>query len=294
MTAHTAIVPTAPDAPALSGADAQVYGLIAARAVSVFMPPERYQSVSISVSVGDDVFTARGKVVIDAGWTAVMGASEDDEGGGAVLPDTKPGVRVEVGRAEVVAGKTKPLPRMTDGSLIDAMANVHKFVDSGEAREKLRETAGIGTEATRAKVIETLLKRGWVMKQGKQLVSTTEGRSVIAALPARQADPVATADLESDLSRIAAGDLPLVEFERKIVAYVSELVTGAVGVAGIAKPGTAGGTKFTTAPCPVCGAMARRMESKNKPGVHFWACENKGHGLMADEKGKPGALFKPR
>lgn len=293
VTAHTAIVPTGKDASHLKGDKARVFDMIAKSAVAMFMPPEEYFATSVVTQLGGEAWAATGKRVTSPGWTTLYGgqSDEDDEtedGKGSGLPAMQTGDPASGQGAEIKSLQTKPPARFTEGTLIDAMANIHRFITDATAKAKLKETSGIGTEATRANVIETLFKREWVQKKGKQIISTPTGRAVVHALPAELTDPVTTARWEDHLGRIAAGQLDASRFESAIQDFVRQQIDLARAVEGI------GGGKreeAQTAPCPVCGSQARRMESKKKKGAYYWVCANKDHGLLSDEGGQPGKEF---
>ncbi|NNM65717.1 MAG: DNA topoisomerase 3 [Burkholderiales bacterium] len=296
VTAHTAIVPTGKDASRLSGDKARVYDMIARACVALFMPPEEYIAASATVDLGAEKWTATGRRVTSPGWTALYGGQADgeDEGEdstGPTLPAMATGDQAKGLGAEVKSLRTKPPARFTEGTLIDAMSNIHRFITDEAARAKLKETSGIGTEATRAKVIETLFDRQWVSKKGKQLISTPLGRDVIHALPDELTDPVTTARWEDHLGRIAAGQLPPDRFEAAIADFVRQQLSFVKRMDGASAATVPSGP---SAPCSVCGKTARRMESRKKKGAYYWACENRDHGLLSDEGGKPGAEFTPK
>ena len=287
--AHTAIVPTGAAADALSGNEKLLFDMIARATVALFLPAEEYLAVSLAVVCNDETFSATGKRVTVPGWTMLYG-KDDDEEQQAQLPALVRGAQVTLTGGAVESKQTKPAARFTDGSLVDAMSNVHKFVTDPAARAKLKETSGIGTVATRANVLETLLKRGWIEKKGKQLVSTADGRAVIKALPDELTSPATTARWEDALGAVAAGTLPVEKFDAAVVAMLGEQIALASKASRITEqqPRAPGGK---TAKCPVCGKNAVQLESRKKPGSFFWKCENGEHGLLGDEKGKPGKEF---
>ena len=295
VTAHTAIVPTGSDASRLTGKAAQVYDLIARAAVALFMPPEDYLAVSASFACGGEAFVATGKQVLAPGWTALYGGVAEDDEQTPALPQMVQGDPAQGASAATKALQTKPPARFTEGTLIDAMSNIHRYIDDPVAKAKLKETSGIGTEATRANVIETLFKRDWIIKKGKQVISTASGRAVIKALPADLTDPATTARWEDHLGSIAGGKLEAAKFESAIATFIREQLaqvrTAAGAVQGKPSSGKPGNSARKTAPCPVCGKTAARLESKKKPGAYYWACESRDHGLLSDDKGKPGKPF---
>lgn len=289
VTAHTAIVPTGERADGLTGAAAQVYDLIVRATVALFLPAQRWEQVTAMVDLADERWVATGKRVIEPGWTVLYGQHEQhDDGAGAsalAIPPMKAGEPVECAGAEAIAKKTTPPARYTEGTLVDAMSHVHRYVRDPAARARLKETSGLGTEATRAWILETLFARGWIERKGKTVVSTPAGRAAIASLPAELTDPVMTARWEDSLSDIAAGRADAAEFERRIAEFVR------ASLSRIPPPTPRAVASGPTAVCPVCGHTARRLESQKKPGVHYWACQNRAHGLLTDANGKPGQLF---
>lgn len=295
VTAHTAIVPTGKDASRLSGDKARVFEMIARATVALFMLPEEYIAASVVIELGGEHWTATGKRVTSPGWTALYGGQvdEDEDVKEPTLPEMATGDPANGLGAEVKALRTKPPARFTEGTLIDAMSNIHRYIIDEAARVKLKETSGIGTEATRANVIETLFKREWIHKKGKQIISTPTGRAVVHALPEVLTDPVTTARWEDHLSRIAAGQLPAARFEGAIADFVKQQLAMVKQTDAAATASTMGGNAFAaeTVQCPVCSQTARRMESRKKKGSYYWVCQNREHGLMSDDNGKPGAEF---
>ncbi len=290
VSAHTAIVPTGKQPSGLSKSAGQVYDLIARAAVALFMPAQEYVAASATVDLGGESFTTSGKRVTAPGWTALYGgaADEDDEKEPG-LPAMKAGDAVSCTSADVKALQTKPPARFTEGTLIDAMSNIHRYIEDPAAKAKLKETSGIGTEATRANVIETLFKRAWLEKKGKQIISTAVGRAVVKALPTELTDPATTARWEDHLSSIASGALAREKFENAIEGFVRTQIDQARPAAGASVQRERPAGKTVT--CPLCKGQARRLESKKKPGSYFWACESREHGLLADDHGKPGKPF---
>lgn len=164
---------------------------------------------------------------VSAGWKAVyaLSASEDgDEDDQQGLPVVLKGDELQVVASDVQAKQTKPPKRFTDGTLIEAMSSIHKYVEDPEAKKKLKETSGLGTEATRASIIEKLLERGFIERKSKALQSTGIGRSLVNVLPKVLTDPVTTAQWEDVLSAIAAGRVRADVFEQKQQSFVEVLI----------------------------------------------------------------------
>lgn len=296
VTAHTAIVPTGKSADHLTGDSKKIYDLIAKSVIAAFMPPESYQSISATANISGHDFVATGKRVTNPGWTAIYQSggesSKEDDEDEIAIPLMKQGDSAQASNVTINDLETKPPARFTEGTLVEAMSSVHKLVDDPAQAAKLKETLGIGTEATRANIIETLFKRAWIEKIGKskQIQSTESARQIIKALPDTLTSPVMTAQWEDALSGIVENRITPEQYMQSINDFVRYQITQVHAISGLS--GASG--KAETAPCPVCGKTARRLESKKKKGAFFWVCENKGHGLMSDDKGKPGKLFGPR
>ncbi len=305
VTAHHAIIPTGQKASGLSDVERKVYDLIWQSYAALFLPDHLYKAIAVTVEVGGEAWTASGRTEMDRGWRALRSGRGDGEETGheepvVTLPVMATGNGVEGLRGEVQAKRTKPPPRFTDGTLIEAMSHVHKYVTDEQAKAKLKETSGIGTEATRAHVLETLVKRGFLDRKGKPLISTPTGRALIAALPADLTDPVTTARWEDALSGIAEGKLDPVRFEaaiRKMVKDQLSQVEGGLTVRSSAQSPsrTSPAALGPQRPCTVAGCPGQigRMASQKKAGVYFWVCSERAHphALLADHNGVPGEPF---
>ena len=260
ITAHHAIIPTAAtvDIATMSDEEAALYDAIRRRYLAQFFGPYVYDDVVAQFVVGDHLFKATGRTTQDAGWRAVLNEDTKERR----LPPLESGEPVEVMSAQVEAKKTQPPAPYTDGTLIAAMKSVAKSVDDPVLKARLKETAGIGTEATRPAIIETLLKRGYVARKKKTVVSTDAGRDLIAAVPDAVSDPATTARWEEALDAIAAGTGALDEFMREQLTWLEAIIDSAKQDADVA---------LCDAPvCPECETGALRIRrSKRGP---FWGC----------------------
>jgi DNA topoisomerase-3 len=231
---HHAIIPTREATPdriaSLPPREAKVFSLIARSFVEQFLPEFVFLSRKAVVGLGGHRFLASGRLVLEPGWMALRGgddASEDAEeaGGDSALPEMRKGDAVTPLDGAVEALRTEPPPPFTDGTLIKAMVTVHAHVKDPELKKRLRETDGIGTEATRAEIIETLLTRGFLTRQGRTtLVSTELGRSVVDAVPGHLSDPGMTALWEGQLRRIEEGALSDADFLRLLQESITKRI----------------------------------------------------------------------
>lgn len=234
---HHAIIPTREATPerisALPPREAQVFRLIARSFLEQFLPDHVYLARKADVALGGEVFAASGRHVLEVGWRSLRGdarSEEDEEEGRESLPSMVKGDPVQPLDGTVEALRTEPPPAFTDGTLIKAMTSVHAYVTDPELKKRLREADGIGTEATRAEIIETLLRRNFLTRQGKTtLLSTPLGRSVVDAIPKDLCDPGMTALWEGHLRRIEEGNLSEGDFIRALQASIAKRVEASRG-----------------------------------------------------------------
>ncbi len=226
VTAHTGIIPTAktPNISKLSEVERNLYGLIVRHYVAQFLADHKYESVEIKLECEKEKFIARGRTTLVDGWKEILPPARKEAKG---LPSTSKGDSVCCKKAKVVDMKTKPPSRFTEGTLIKAMAGIARFVEDPKVKAALKESAGIGTEATRASIIETLKQRNYIKAKGKTLISTDHGRNFIKSVPGRIKDPTVTAWWEQQMSEIAHGDADSKEFMQKMTGWMVALLNSA-------------------------------------------------------------------
>ena len=301
VTAHHAIAPTGELPPDnLKMEERSLYRMIATAFCLQFHPPMRYEARKIAVNLADTRWEVTGRRMVDAGWTAfskdeVTGRrmvdagwtafskdEEDDRQEEESLPPVEQGDAVNCRKVESVKKKTSPPSRFSEGTLVEAMTSVHRFVGDADAKATLRETKGIGTEATRAKVLETLKERGYLALDKKSIVSTPLGREIIDLTPPALKDPITTAEWESRLEAIAQGRETLDAFLAEQIRVLPDLLAP---ILGDGKPAF---------PCPDCGAALNRRKRK-KDGSWFWGCTAYPDCkvILPDDNGKPGTA-RPR
>jgi DNA topoisomerase III len=211
---HHAIIPTdvEHDVSEFSPDERRIFDLVARRFLAVFHPPARYARTTVVTIVEDERFRTRGKVTLEAGWRGVYGLEADTEGAGkeedpesAELPQLEKGQQIKVVSAESEAKETRPPPRYTEATLLSAMETAGKWVDDEELREAMKER-GLGTPATRAETIETLIRREYIERGGKDLMPTPKGLQVITMLEENKlTSPELTGDWEKRLGDIEHG-----------------------------------------------------------------------------------------
>ncbi|WP_106477048.1 DNA topoisomerase III [Phytohalomonas tamaricis] len=199
--AHHAIAPTGrtPKWASLSQNEKNIYFLITRNVLAQFYPPLEYLEVKAEFIVLDERFRTQGRETLVPGWKPLFTTKDDTP----ALPSLNEGESALVREAAVENKETRPPEPFTDASLLNAMTHVARYVTDDKVRRTLRETDGLGTEATRAGIIETLISRGFVLRSKSTLYSTRTGRALIAALPESATRPERTALWEQRLVRIA-------------------------------------------------------------------------------------------
>lgn len=202
--AHHALAPTGvrADFSRLTAAEANVFRLIARNVLAQFYPALETREVKAQFSVLDEAFRAQGREILVPGWKPLFTTRDE----AAPLPPLREGESATVIDQAVEDKETRPPEPFTDASLIKAMMNIARYVDDPAVKRTLRDTDGLGTEATRAGIIETLIERGYLVRQGSALRATRTGQALIAALPDAATRPERTALWEQRLRAIAEGD----------------------------------------------------------------------------------------
>lgn len=209
VSAHHAIIPTsrALNSSRLSADEQKIYELVARQYLMQFYPAFQYQEKQIDTEVSGGLFISKQKEVISKGWQALFpqrkANTEDPEFSAVQLPKVVKGESVVCTDGRLDEKQTSAPKHFTDASLLSAMTGIARYVADPEIKKVLRETDGLGTEATRAGIIELLFKRGFLIKKGKEIHATEVGRRLILSLPEVMVRPDMTAHWESQLEAIA-------------------------------------------------------------------------------------------
>ena len=235
--AHHGIIPTAVAATAdkLQGKYRAVYSLIRARYLAQFLPNHEYDRTQADFDCASHALRAVGKQVVEPGWKRAipqaLGAAKGREAPAPQpLPRLTQGQTCAVREVKLKDLWTQPPKPFTEGDLIKAMKNVAKLVEDPRLKQKLKDTTGIGTEATRAGIIQGLIDRGYLTKQGKALAAAPAAFSLIDAVPRAIADPGTTAIWEQALDMVQSGEMSLETFVAKQSAWMSKLVERCAGL----------------------------------------------------------------
>jgi DNA topoisomerase-3 len=255
---HFAIIPTLQTPKHLTEAEQKLYDMVVRRFLAVFYPAAEYLQTTRITKVGEHHFKTEGRVLQSPAWLAVYGrsAGEDEK----TLPAIKAREQVEVLEVEGQAYQTKPPPRYTEATLLSAMEGAGKLVEDDELRAAM-EAKGLGTPATRAAIIEGLIREEYVHREGRELVPTPKAFSLLFALHmlhiVELASPELTGEWEYKLRLIEQGKMTREQFMKEI----SELVRKVVGVI---KTGEIPDVVYATvsAPCPKCGGVVQENYRK--------------------------------
>jgi DNA topoisomerase-3 len=269
---HHAIIPTdvAHELDRFSPDERRVFDLVARRFLAVFHPPARYARTTVITLVEEERFRSRGKITLEPGWRGVYGLEsdedrkarqqeEDSENESAELPPLEQGQQVKCASAEVEAKETKPPPRYTEATLLSAMETAGKLIDDEELREAMKES-GLGTPATRAETIETLIRREYIERAGKDLTPTPKGLQVISMLEEHPlTSPELTGDWEKRLTDIERGADQRGAFIKDIEDFTRATVEK---IAALDKEKLRP-ERVELGPCPRCGAETGEIIKEN-------------------------------
>jgi len=284
---HHAIIPTNNsnvNISAMSEQEKNVYDIVVKYYLAQFMGNYKYNESFIAIECENERFTTKGIVPTSLGWKQVIKPTkEEDNSYSKELPKVEQGEMLPCNSLKIQNKKTTPPSHYTDATLISAMKNCGRKVEDQEAKEMLAEVQGIGTEATRADVIETLKKREYVIKKGKSILSTEKGKEIIKQLPDELSSVVITAEWEKKLSQISKGKYGYKEFIAEIAELTKTNVELIVGQKGLVK-------KFVKNPCPKCQNELIRLKSKPPKKGFYWMCSEIKNGcetFLEDNRGKP-------
>lgn len=210
--AHTAIIPTDKHPSDLNENESKLYDAVSRRFLAQFAPDFVYSETKISAQVGGTDYKATGKTLIDKGWWIVIDAEKEHFKKSTILPELHSGEVLQVTDKEVITQMTEPPKHYTEGTLIRAMSNISRTIDDKSHKAVMSEIGGIGTEATRAGIIEVLKKRKFVAINKKNIVSTPAGVKFIGLLIDEIKSPILTAKWEQKFSGIESGKICLDDY----------------------------------------------------------------------------------
>ncbi|HSO83308.1 type IA DNA topoisomerase, partial [Thiocapsa sp.] len=243
LTDHHAILPTgkapSPDLPVPLR---KIYDLAVTRFVAVFLPDQRIEETRVEIAIGDATFLARGALVLESGWkraeaagrtlprgepapgaAPVEGDGAEETGEAGVLPPLVQGQELAVDSLEVQEKETQPPRHYDDSTLLAAMKNAGREIEDDALAAAMKQS-GLGTPATRAEIIEKLIRTRYVERRRKQLHATPKGTALIGLVAPALRSPELTAEWEQRLKDVEHGELPVDVFDRDIVGFLRDLV----------------------------------------------------------------------
>ena len=254
---HFAIIPTLKPAPAtLKEQEQKIYDLVAKRFIAVFYPSAEFLVTTRITRVEGEPFKTEGKVLVKPGWLTVYGRDQAKQDDGHLVP-VETGESVQADEVIVQAKATRPPARYSEATLLGAMEHAGKRVDDEELREAMRDK-GLGTPATRASIIEELIRHKYMVREQKELVPTAQASSLITLLTALKVDaltkPELTGEWEFKLKEIERRKFDRESFMNEIRSMTEKLVGTAGAFDGDTVPGDYGKLKT---PCPKCGGVVK-------------------------------------
>ena len=263
ITAHHAIIPTEKSSQKvnLNPFESNIYQLVVRQYLAQFYPPYLYHETSIDIEIASGLFKANAKSPIKKGWKVLFNSTHNTSKQSALeksinndtktcdslneqlLPQLKKADKLHCLQGELIEKITQAPQYFTDASLLSAMTGIGRFVSDKEIKKILKDTDGLGTEATRAGIIDLLFNRGFLIRKGKQIQATDVGKGLIAALPDIATKPDMTAQWEATLNAISEKKssyqnfmIPLVETLHDVIKMASEnLPTQLKGLASVNK-----------------------------------------------------------
>lgn len=297
---HHAIIPTGQEA-TLGTDETKIFDLVLRRTISAYYDEEVVQKTTVITAIGEDQFRSVGRVVIQMGWTVVENSSQKskikkkNEGeDGQHLPPLKKGDLPKVLNIDCKESQTEPPKPHSEGDLLGAMETAGKTVEDEGIREALKD-CGLGTPATRASIIEGLIKRELIVRQGKALIPTPKGSTLIETLKSDLLkSPELTGQWEQKLERVRRGQLSPEEFMHDVRTYTSEFIANIKALAGnITRTQPLKSSHREVGRCPQCtsplllksweGKFYTKCSAENDPNCKV--------SYSSDAQGKPKGGF---
>ena len=289
---HHAIIPTRSEhnLGKMGQDELKIYDLVAKRFLAIFHPDAKFERTRVETTVEENglaqapgsagragfVFRTSGRRLVEPGWRSVYGdqaegeRADDDSGGDQLLPKLEQGEQVETRSVELLRKETQPPRRFSDASLLGAMETAGKEIEDAEVREAMKDS-GIGTPATRAGIIELLINREYIEREGRALVATEKGIQVIRLLNGHQLTSAElTGNWEKRLGLIEHGEDSRAAFISDIEKFTTETVQELDKLKGVQIE------RAKLGPCPICG----REIGENRKGYSCWSREDPGCGFV--------------
>ena len=286
---HYGIVPTAtrPNTATLEPLEAAIYDAVCRRYLAQFMPDCLVDKTTIEIQCAQWNFATRGRVVKQEGWRALYSKDAKDPAtgneGGDQLPMLDVGQQVSLTDSKLGTHTTTPPSRYTEGTLVKTMQKIHRMVDDPVEKAKLRSLDGIGRTATRAAILENLLKRKFLIPEKNKLKPSSVARILVRNAPRELVSPGLTARWETALDAIATGRIDLPQFESKQIEALQRILEATRGIELPEPPPEA---KWQ--PGAFTGKGKGSSKGKGKPAVKGPKCPKCKKGVMTERTVKNG------
>ena len=263
VTDHHAIIPTGEPPTGMSADETTIYQMVVNRFVEAFSPDSEEERMQVRFTDGTNTFTWKACRQISLGWKAVQKGKEaeadkkedDDEQFLSSLPNLAEGEILPLVNAEITEHKTKPKPLYTEATLLSAMENAGKEVKEDDKRKAMAE-CGIGTPATRANIIETLILRDYIRRDKKAIIPTEKGLAVYEIVKDKKiANAEMTGAWELALAAIEVGKMPSDKFAQGINSYVGTICEELLSLSSEQK-------SYPVYRCPKCGQQSVGIYAK--------------------------------
>ena len=263
VTDHHAIIPTGETPSGLSTDETTIYQMVVNRFIEAFSPDSEEERMQVRFTDGTNTFTWKVYRQISLGWKAVQKGKEaeadkkedDDEQFLSSLPNLTEGEVLSLVNADITEHKTKPKPLYTEATLLSAMENAGKEVEDAESKKAMAE-CGIGTPATRANIIETLILRDYIRRDKKSIIPTEKGLAVYEIVKDKKiANAEMTGSWELALAAIEAGKMPSDKFSQGINSYVGTICEELLSLSSEQK-------SYPVYRCPKCGQQSVGIYAK--------------------------------
>ena len=263
VTDHHAIIPTGETPLGLSADEITIYQMVVNRFIEAFSPNSEEERMQVRFTDGTNIFTWNACRQISLGWKAVQKEQvadaekkeNDDEQVLSLLPNLAEGEILSLVNAEITEHKTKPKPLYTEATLLSAMENAGKEVEDAESKKAMAE-CGIGTPATRANIIETLILRDYIRRDKKAIIPTEKGLAVYEIVKDKKiANAEMTGAWELTLAAIEAGKMPADKFSQGINSYVETICEELLSLSSDQK-------SYPVYRCPKCGQQSVGIYAK--------------------------------
>lgn len=263
---HHAIIPTEQfvQLEHMTNEERKIYDLVVRRFLAVMYPPFEYEQTTIQMTIGAELFTVKGKMVKALGWKEVYENQTEEEEEEEVetisLPDLKKGNKYKTTALLMTEGKTTPPAPFNEATLLSAMENPVKYMESSRKDDIkiLGETGGLGTVATRADIIEKLFNSFLLEKRGKDIHLTSKAKQLLELVPEDLRKPELTAQWERKLAKISEGKLRRDTFMEEIEKYTDEIICEIKTGEGKFRH-----DNLTNKKCPECGKLMLMVKGKN-------------------------------